>query len=895
MSGPAPLTPPASFDKPTPASRAKAKAQALLDKTRADALALAGPKRLVPVLARAQRRLESRLAAVAASGGEPLTELAVASMLVQLREALAQLAPEMRGLLEANAKTCAKLGAASTVELLAAFEGASKGALRPLSVPEAVAAERTVLERHASSVERYGLHVVGTFRDTMQEAMLVGDTFAEATERLRADGGLLLRTRGWAERIARTEGMHALNAGAHAEMLAQREGFGDLKKKLIETFDARTAEDSYPAHGQVRELEGLFEDGAGRQYLHPPGRPNDRGVQIPWRDAWKEPDRQAPTAETGPPASAPPPAPPEEPAAPAPLAPAPLAPAPAPAAPAPTQVAAAPAPARKPVSFETFLPRLRNAVRASGGEPSPEVRDVLRGLTARMGLHDFDVSGGRPKALAMSLSGPDEADAGHALHAWDGEVVVSPGLWKAAKKAASALKDAKGEALGAALSALPTEQRYALGALLHEQLHATSPAERSSYVKSGLKLEEAVNETLTRVALRRLGGLDRKDRTPGVALPLFDEKEGRFRGVSFQPKYDTYIEDLFQAAHVVAGGPAKALPKRLEGAMVALRSGAYRGLATPEAHFEALADALGHKGRGAELQAEFERLQKERKAPKVVPSPRGQGRGRRDEAPGAPESPYWQEPQGRYVAPPLGGRRLAGRPVDIASLPEVDLHKRYPRAAPTGEDDDVPHPGGESEADFNRRMLKQLEGAGPEERKAVKKFTGPDYTAIRLVETADDEALLLSRLGSREAVEAHRKSSEQISGLFKQARPEPGTVFRGVDGLTHDDVQKILTQRPGFGLGFGGKGATSSATWDIEIAVDFFMNGDEDPLAVRGQPDTYKVLYVIHGRSQVGVAPISKISMEREMLISKEARFRAVSVARHEGTERVLILELEEV
>lgn len=56
----------------------------------------------------------------------------------------------------------------------------------------------------------------------------------------------------------------------------------DLKKSAIATFDARTSYDSYPVHGQVRELDEMFEDGAGRRYLHPPGRPNDREKEIPW-------------------------------------------------------------------------------------------------------------------------------------------------------------------------------------------------------------------------------------------------------------------------------------------------------------------------------------------------------------------------------------------------------------------------------------------------------------------------------------------------------------------------------------------------------------------------------------------------------------------------------------
>jgi hypothetical protein len=36
----------------------------------------------------------------------------------------------------------------------------------------------------------------------------------------------------------------------------------------------------------VRPLDGEFEDGAGRRYQFPPGRPNDRGYVVPWRAEW---------------------------------------------------------------------------------------------------------------------------------------------------------------------------------------------------------------------------------------------------------------------------------------------------------------------------------------------------------------------------------------------------------------------------------------------------------------------------------------------------------------------------------------------------------------------------------------------------------------------------------
>ncbi|GMV40654.1 MAG: hypothetical protein AMXMBFR64_23700 [Myxococcales bacterium] len=38
----------------------------------------------------------------------------------------------------------------------------------------------------------------------------------------------------------------------------------------------------------MRELDEDFRDGAGREYPHPLGRPNDREVEIPWRGEWAD-------------------------------------------------------------------------------------------------------------------------------------------------------------------------------------------------------------------------------------------------------------------------------------------------------------------------------------------------------------------------------------------------------------------------------------------------------------------------------------------------------------------------------------------------------------------------------------------------------------------------------
>lgn len=101
-------------------------------------------------------------------------------------------------------------------------------------------------------------------------------------------GGIVASARGRLTRIVRTEIARAKNlaAGAIVAILARR--FPDFRKKIVATWDARTAYDSKFVHGQIRRVDETFLDGAGRVYLLPPARPNDREVVIPWRLGWPE-------------------------------------------------------------------------------------------------------------------------------------------------------------------------------------------------------------------------------------------------------------------------------------------------------------------------------------------------------------------------------------------------------------------------------------------------------------------------------------------------------------------------------------------------------------------------------------------------------------------------------
>lgn len=143
-------------------------------------------------------------------------------------------------------------------------------ASRLASAAPSIAAYEAAITRKITSAIAAGLLDTVTTADELVDQVKV----IAGTERWRA------------ERIVRTELMNAYNATKHATLIEARDSglTPGIKKTCIVTYDNRTDPDSLPLNGQVRDLEEMFVDGDGRSYLHPPGRPNDREVEVPWMD-----------------------------------------------------------------------------------------------------------------------------------------------------------------------------------------------------------------------------------------------------------------------------------------------------------------------------------------------------------------------------------------------------------------------------------------------------------------------------------------------------------------------------------------------------------------------------------------------------------------------------------
>lgn len=291
----------------------------------------ATPAQLLQWLQQADLDLKRRLSVVAKHAGEVrFTEAHLTAYQRQMELVTRYTKARLLGLTHTQATAAIRLNVIGTVRELKHLERGFTGLTAPLRLDKAAVVgglvkrtKATLLQQHATSVDRYGQHMLGQFQDIVRRGLMVGASTFQLVDALVGHGGpagprvstratvdavgkvvrlkeedvpegLFVRRRYWAERIVRTETAHAQNAAKLATITEARNDFGDMGKKILATFDNRTAYDSIAVHGQVRPVDGLFTDGAGRQYLRPPARPNDRETIVPWRLSWPETPYSAP-------------------------------------------------------------------------------------------------------------------------------------------------------------------------------------------------------------------------------------------------------------------------------------------------------------------------------------------------------------------------------------------------------------------------------------------------------------------------------------------------------------------------------------------------------------------------------------------------------------------------
>ncbi len=166
--------------------------------------------------------------------------------------------------------------------------------------------------RHAEGAANVASRVITKCEEQMALSTLMNESAAQSIDRISAviDGQ-------WsdAERIVRTEASWASQGSARDAIDAAAEVLPSLRARWNEQvsddgsympLDRRVAVDSIALHGQVADAGGMFtmpataprgtldrptdvdvpDDLVGRQWDHPPDRPNGREIVSPWRREW---------------------------------------------------------------------------------------------------------------------------------------------------------------------------------------------------------------------------------------------------------------------------------------------------------------------------------------------------------------------------------------------------------------------------------------------------------------------------------------------------------------------------------------------------------------------------------------------------------------------------------
>lgn len=235
-------------------------------------------------------------------GKDTVEGLTLRTMQKQIDDALMLLGKNIEVHLKDIGKTTAELGARQGIDEYRKLHEYFTGTLPivNLDVPARMrglvkGVESSLLRRHSIQAKTWTAGAVQAMEQRLSLAAAARRPLEETIDDLMGTPGMDgLRYR--AERIVRTEGAYAHGS---AKQAAIEETSKELEivlfKRLIETFDDRTGDDSFLVHGQTVPADQPFEwkhKVRGKwlvtKYMHPPNRPNDRAVVIPWDPEWEE-------------------------------------------------------------------------------------------------------------------------------------------------------------------------------------------------------------------------------------------------------------------------------------------------------------------------------------------------------------------------------------------------------------------------------------------------------------------------------------------------------------------------------------------------------------------------------------------------------------------------------
>lgn len=232
---------------------------------------------------------------------EPAT---LRAMLAQVEAVLARTGRGLEANLKDVGKTASEMGASHGIREFKLFTTRFEGTTPVLRIEAPALFSGLIEDVDSSLLTRYQLQsrtwtpsAIANVERVLTSSSMIG----QGTERVVTDVQAALDTERWkAERIVRTETAYAHGT---AKLAAMTETAKELKiklyKRLIENvsngrgLDDRIGDDSLLIHGQTVPLDKPFTfkkrvRGAWQTvaFMHPPNRPNDRAVVIPWDPEW---------------------------------------------------------------------------------------------------------------------------------------------------------------------------------------------------------------------------------------------------------------------------------------------------------------------------------------------------------------------------------------------------------------------------------------------------------------------------------------------------------------------------------------------------------------------------------------------------------------------------------
>lgn len=229
---------------------------------------------------------------------ESVEARSIRAMLAQVDAVSARLGRRLKDHLRDVGKTAVEMGAKHGTDEFRVLEEHFSGTTPVLNVEKPAVFRGLVKDVDSSLLRRHSLQA-GTWTSgavlNMEKRLSVSAMTGKHLEHVVDDLVSELDTERWkAERIVRTEMSYAHGAAKQRSLQETAADFDrPLMKRLIETFDDRTGDDSFLLHGQTVPVDKPFtwkKKKAGGwvlvEFMHPPNRPNDRAVVIPWNPEW---------------------------------------------------------------------------------------------------------------------------------------------------------------------------------------------------------------------------------------------------------------------------------------------------------------------------------------------------------------------------------------------------------------------------------------------------------------------------------------------------------------------------------------------------------------------------------------------------------------------------------